>query len=267
MLSNDCYIDNFWLYADTGEVDPNSQLSWLISQLSAAEMGGQKAWIISHVPASNDCLPNWSNFHNTIVNRFNATIAGIFSGHTHRDQFELYYDGKGQAANNAVQVGWIGPSVTPYTELNPGWRVYTVDPATFEVTDAVTYITDLSKAADLDASGDEPTWFKEYSMRDLLPTWPSSAPLNATFFAELVDTFQSDDDVFQEYYQYRSKMGPSAAGGCTGSCKSDIIQDLMAGDSTGATASSPIPRRREPLTQAWKPWNKDLCRVHSSAHH
>jgi sphingomyelin phosphodiesterase len=238
----------------------------LAGQLAAAEASGQKAWIISHIPASNDCLPDWSNFHNTIVTRFNATIAGIFSGHTHRDQFELYFDGKGNATQNALAVGWIGPSVTPYTQLNPGWRVYTVDQNTFEVTDAVTYITDLSKAAELDQSGGSPTWFKEYSMRDLLSGWPSGAPLNATFFRELVSSFQSDDNLFQEWYQYCNKQGPSAAGGCSGSCKTDIIQDMMAGDSVTAVHSSPFKRSSKPLDRAFKPWNKALCRGHSSQH-
>ena len=38
----------------------------------------------------------------------------------------MYYDEKSNFTR-PVSVGYIGPSVTPYGMLNPGYRIYTVD--------------------------------------------------------------------------------------------------------------------------------------------
>jgi len=73
----------------------------------------------------------------------------IFFGHTHGDQFSVRHDfmctfsladfGQIQIyyANNATNINadtaltasWIGPSVTPLSNLNSGFRVYEVDSA------------------------------------------------------------------------------------------------------------------------------------------
>jgi sphingomyelin phosphodiesterase len=34
----------------------------------------------------------------------------------------FYKDGKPQEAENAISVGYIAPSVTPFLNLNPGFR-------------------------------------------------------------------------------------------------------------------------------------------------
>lgn len=49
----------------------------------------------------------------------------LFFGHTHFDEFELFYDT--EDLGRAVGVAYIGPSVTPYYDLNPGYRIYYVD--------------------------------------------------------------------------------------------------------------------------------------------
>ena len=56
--------------------------------------------------------------------RYANTIAAQFFGHTHFDHFELYYDPE---SKKPISVGYISPSVTTFTGLNPGYRVYTVD--------------------------------------------------------------------------------------------------------------------------------------------
>ena len=48
-----------------------------------------------------------------------------FFGHTHFDEFQLFYDEA--QPTRAVSVAYIGPSVTPYYNLNPGYRVYTIE--------------------------------------------------------------------------------------------------------------------------------------------
>lgn len=57
--------------------------------------------------------------------RYEATITAQFFGHTHFDEFELFYDPKD--LGRAVGISYICPSVTPFTNLNPGYRIYYVD--------------------------------------------------------------------------------------------------------------------------------------------
>ena len=57
--------------------------------------------------------------------RYESTIAGLFYGHTHKDHFMMVYDPEN--ATRAVHVGYVTQSQTPYHELNPGYRVFTVD--------------------------------------------------------------------------------------------------------------------------------------------
>lgn len=61
----------------------------------------------------------------SLVCRYEATITAQFFGHTHFDEFELFYDPKD--LGRAVGVSYICPSVTPFTNLNPGYRIYYVD--------------------------------------------------------------------------------------------------------------------------------------------
>lgn len=57
--------------------------------------------------------------------RYESTIVSLFFGHTHYDEFELFYDT--EDLGRAVGIAYIGPSVTPYYDLNPGYRIYYVD--------------------------------------------------------------------------------------------------------------------------------------------
>lgn len=57
--------------------------------------------------------------------RYESTITAQFFGHTHFDEFSLFYDPKD--LGRAVGVSYISPSVTPFINLNPGYRIYYVD--------------------------------------------------------------------------------------------------------------------------------------------
>lgn len=61
----------------------------------------------------------------TFFNRYESTITAQFFGHTHFDEFELFYDT--QNLGRPVGIAYVGPSVTPYYDLNPGYRIYYVD--------------------------------------------------------------------------------------------------------------------------------------------
>jgi sphingomyelin phosphodiesterase len=57
-----------------------------------------------------------------IVQRFDATIAAVFYGHTHKDEFEIAYsDYSAQSASTATMMSYIAPALTP-TSGNPTFR-------------------------------------------------------------------------------------------------------------------------------------------------
>lgn len=60
-----------------------------------------------------------------IVHRYEGTVAAQFFGHTHYDEMEIFYPK--EDPYRAASIAYIGPSVTPYFNLNPGYRIYYVD--------------------------------------------------------------------------------------------------------------------------------------------
>lgn len=59
--------------------------------------------------------------------RFESTITAIFNGHTHTDQFNIYY--AYDRPTHATGVAFNGASLTPGPNSN--YKVYTVDSATY----------------------------------------------------------------------------------------------------------------------------------------
>ena len=57
--------------------------------------------------------------------RYESTIAGQFHGHTHKDEYEVFYDLHN--TSRPVAMSYIGGSVTTYSYTNPGYRIYTID--------------------------------------------------------------------------------------------------------------------------------------------
>lgn len=60
-------------------------------------------------------------------NRYESTIAGQFFGHTHLDEFQMFYDEV--TMTRPLGVAFIAPSVTTYINLNPGELIELVFPS------------------------------------------------------------------------------------------------------------------------------------------
>lgn len=54
----------------------------------------------------------------TLSSRYESTITGQFFGHTHMDEFEMFFDETDKS--RPVGVAFIAPSITTYVDLNPG---------------------------------------------------------------------------------------------------------------------------------------------------
>lgn len=87
--------------------------------------------------------------------RYAATVVGQFFGHTHLDEFEVFYD----ETNTSLPVKWgffflsillyencicsfvaMGPSVTTYSNYNMGYRIYTIDGDYAETTNVSSFV-------------------------------------------------------------------------------------------------------------------------------
>lgn len=155
--NNDCSTYNWWLLWDPQM--PRAQLQWIHDQLLAAERAGEKVHMLAHTPSGDySCFKVYGREYRRIVNRFWDTISGQFVGHTHADEFNIFYspDDDGQAMN----VMWNGGSTTAYSDINPNYRIYTVDPQEFQVNGHETWIYNLTLANE--NQQESPQWFKEY---------------------------------------------------------------------------------------------------------
>lgn len=126
--NNEGYTYNWWLLYDARYAA--AQLQWLHDTLLEAERNGEKVHILAHIPAAyRDVLKSYSREYNRIVDRFWDTISAQFNGHTHNDQFTMFY--ARDQPNVAVNVAWNGGSATAYSDVNPNYRVYSVDQETY----------------------------------------------------------------------------------------------------------------------------------------
>lgn len=151
-----------WLLYDSTQMIV--QLEWLRDNLIEAETLGEKVHILGHVPPNtSSCVRAWNREYKKLIRQFAHIISGQFNGHTHKDEFTLYY-ANDRINDIAVNVAWNGGSGTSFIGLNSNYRLYQIELQSFEVIDHETWIFNLTEA-NLTPS-QTPKWFKEYSFRD-----------------------------------------------------------------------------------------------------
>ncbi|KAK9448239.1 Metallo-dependent phosphatase-like protein [Limtongia smithiae] len=224
--SNFYYVKNYFNYWNMTNPDTSGMFRFISDELLACEKKGQRAWLMAHIPAGGDTdntITTGSNVFGQIVERFSPhTIAAIFFGHTHEDQFTIFYSGNGTeyTKENALQIAYVGASITPLTGYNPGWRYYVVDKKTFSVMDTVNYYADLSTL--IDSPSKTPDWRFSYSGRSYVPDWPSNAPLNATYWHLAAETFYKNETARNTYLANEYRHSAS-----TPSCDDTTCIDSM----------------------------------------
>lgn len=186
----------------------------LIDYLLEAEEDDQPVWIIQHVNVGGstdyEALPAATDLYYQIIDRFNNTIRGTFFGHTHEDEFGVFYSNNAtvQTANTAASVAYIMPSVTTYQNLNAGFRYYLVDPESFDVIDSVTYYANISNTNQWTKQGDV-DWEFEYSARKTYdPTstlLKPNEPLTAAFWHQVTEEIITNQTMFETYTDLRTK--------------------------------------------------------------
>lgn len=195
------YHSNFLNFINTTNPDVSGTFAFLISELQAAEDANERVWIIGHVLSGWDGsnpLPNPTNLFYQIIDRYSPhVIANVFFGHTHEDFAYIFYanNGTNQTADQALTTAWVGPSITPLTNLNSGYRSYAVDTGDWQIYDAYTFFADVDAFPGINQSLSGPTFEFEYNTRDTYGSvigWPDAAPLNATFWHNVAGAIETD---------------------------------------------------------------------------
>ncbi|KAI4814708.1 hypothetical protein KUCAC02_003892 [Chaenocephalus aceratus] len=223
---NFCARENFWLMVNS--TDPANQLQWLVHILQDSENKGEKVHIIGHIPPGL-CLSSWSWNYYHILNRYENTISGQFFGHTHLDEFQMFYDES--TMSRPLGVAFIAPSATTYINLNPGFRVYYVDGnykgSSRFVLDHETYILNLTTA---NQSPGAPSTPEQNPKWTLLYRATEAYGLTSLFPSDcdgLMQTFIKDDRSFQKFWYYRHKGHVSQL--CKEMCKTTVLCFLRSG--------------------------------------
>lgn len=259
------YSNNKWNLINYGKFDPSGILRFLTDELQLAEDRREAVWIIGvsvamdgwhgmritladnvssspllqHVYSGwsgSDPLKNPTNLLQVIIERYHGTIRNLFFGHSHEDFFNVFYRSNASSLlpQDAIAHSFIGPSITPGTRVNPGVRIYEVDPETYEVLDYHQFYTQLTSFPSLQAEGHGPVWEHLYSARETyddfhasrangsyaLPValtasghWPRSEPLTPAFWAQLTDEMllrpaQLVDQAFTTFQGRNSSLSP-----------------------------------------------------------
>jgi len=212
---NTQYGDQLNFYWLLGSIDYGNQTEWLIAELTQAEAANEKVWIIGHIPCTSvsGVIDDYCDQYAEIVNRFNDTITGQFFGHTHTDQFVIFYDNN----SNPTSVQLIAPSVTTFTNINPSFRIFAYDKSTYELLDMYQYHTNLTQA-NIDNS---PTWTltyqatKDYRIPDL----------TAASYQLLWNNLVKNQTLLQFYFDNFQALGNLNS--CTGGCRTSMLCDAQ----------------------------------------
>ncbi|CAH1801877.1 unnamed protein product [Owenia fusiformis] len=218
---NYCDSANWWLLINA--TDPAGQLQWLSNELKIAEDNSEKVHILGHQPPSS-CLKAWSWNYYKLVTRFENTIAGQFFGHTHNDEFKVFYDA--DTLSRPVGVLYVPGSVTPTGGRFPAYRLYEIDGfytgSSWMVQDHWTYMLNLTEANNSPWVGpqDHPLWKLEYAAKatyGLDNLFPES-------WDKLITRFEKDDKLFQKYNRQFSRA--NSGGICEQTCKRNMICNM-----------------------------------------
>ncbi|XP_072256802.1 sphingomyelin phosphodiesterase-like [Pyxicephalus adspersus] len=181
------------------------------------------------------------------LHRYESTIAGQFFGHTHVDEFEIFYDE--ETLSRPVSVAYIAPSVTTYIDLNPGYRVYQIDGeytnSSHVVLDHETYILNLTEA---NKQKEEAQWtflysaLNTYGMKSAFPSdWDN-----------LIQRFLQDEKLFQTFWFLHHKGHVNEV--CEQTCKRTVICNLRTGRSSDPRLCKDLGLNGKPT---WK--RKSFC--------
>jgi sphingomyelin phosphodiesterase acid-like 3 len=188
--------------------------AWLESTLARAAQNHEKVWLMFHIPPGIDgyatmvsyrslsqaadskdlCSraivpmwkPYWTGLFTHLVAEYQTTIAAMFAGHDHTDDFRVLHAGESNE-----QFVLIDPPISPIYGQNPAFRVVTFAGGGQLVDQNTYYLTNL-EAAQSDVPG---IWTREYSF---VEKWHSPR-LDATSLNTIYDQMRSDAEASAQW--------------------------------------------------------------------
>ncbi|XP_054156915.1 sphingomyelin phosphodiesterase-like [Oppia nitens] len=183
---------NYWVGYDP--VDPDGQIQWLIDELDSAETQGQYAMIIGHIPP-NECYVAWTNNYYRIMERYQHLIVGTYFGHTHKDEILVLYNIDKDNKPYAVSHAYLGSSLTTYSALNPGYRLFTLDNKG-EPIDFTMYYSNVTED-NIEGRKVLPKWSFGYSAKQSYQL----ESLSTKSWDEFITKAKTDDNLTKTYFQ------------------------------------------------------------------
>jgi sphingomyelin phosphodiesterase len=105
--------------------DYSSQFAWLSDVLYQCEQRNEKAILIGHSEPRH-WFDMFNDEFNLIISNYSHVISNTFFGHTHEASVSIFHSNSSSTYEPLV-VSYVAGSITPYTNLNPGFRVYNYD--------------------------------------------------------------------------------------------------------------------------------------------
>ncbi|WP_462325847.1 metallophosphoesterase [Desulfoplanes sp.] len=152
-----------------------AELDWFEQTLRQARNENRKVWLITHIPPGIDVfgyLHGYGSCGNPplqikadyterflgILRMYSETVAAIFTGHTHMDDFRLLFP-EG-TRSGALEAFIISPALSPLFGQNPAFRTIDFDTSSGEIENMAVWYT--SSGADVQ----EALWEQEYDFKD-----------------------------------------------------------------------------------------------------
>ncbi len=216
---NTVMFSNHWPETASGysEQDAWDQLAWLDITLAAAAARQHSVWLIMHIPPGADIYKTvktymddtghvsdgaimWREKYQTrfleIIAPYGDTIQFGLAGHTHMDEYRLWYPGDNTPARPFV----VTPSISPVFGNNPGFKVLTIAPDNWQVLDYTASICPLENP--------EPAFAVSYSF---LQTYMLQMPLFAaldTLYSNLASNTDDAHTFIGHYYSGHHAANP-----------------------------------------------------------
>jgi sphingomyelin phosphodiesterase len=206
--------ENWWLLADS--IDPYGQMQWFSNTLQKAEDNGDKVILIGHQPSSSE-ISSFKDVYFDLLLRYESTVVGQFFGHTHVDEWKVNLDPYNISRGFGIifQAG----SITTYSDLNVGYRVYEFDYKTHQLVDFHNHVFNMTEA-NLHGTA-PPTWYLEYTAKGAYG-FNSTTGISPQDWADLTLEFETNNQLWNDYYFYKAKSA-RPYGTCTGSCQTSEI--------------------------------------------
>ncbi|KAG5672942.1 hypothetical protein PVAND_003029 [Polypedilum vanderplanki] len=214
--NNDCYIYNWWILYSRDEL--RLQLQWLHDTLLAAEAAGERVHLLHHIPSGGgSCMRWWSREFRRIIERFHRIIQGQFVGHSHRDEFNVFYATAN--TNFAINYAWNGGATTTYSNVNPNYIKYFVDVTDYQVQEKESWIYSITEANLNPATF--PRWYRQYSFRQFFNI-PDLSPASLDNF--VTNNLARNRANLRHFYEFKHSSGdPFMNAVCDDNCLRDHL--------------------------------------------